>query len=225
MHIWAPKQAAVRKRPVVVRVARTIETARAFLKEYGPARPPVDTYSLLKMLSDVVEIELEDEGAEDARTVAHPGGYLTVLNVSRNPYRIRFTCGHETGHIALDHFEEFDVDTLTEPERRILDREADIFAREILMPEEWVREFANPPCSAQQLGKLKGLFGVSWDALLRRLDELGIQPESISRVYLREYAILKSFDLPLHLLPQNPLANIASTSYVTSVPAAGCRPR
>lgn len=179
----------------------------------------------MQNLSDVVEIELEDEEAEDARTVAHPGGYLTVLNVSRNPYRIRFTCGHESGHIVLRHFEEFDVDTLTEPERRVLDREADIFAREILMPEDWVREYASPPCSAQQLGRLKGLFGVSWDALLRRLDELGLQSESVSRIYLREYAILKSFDLPLHLFPQNPLVRLASTSCVISAPIAGYRPR
>ncbi|MEW6301623.1 MAG: ImmA/IrrE family metallo-endopeptidase [Thermodesulfobacteriota bacterium] len=225
MHIWAPSQATSKKRPTIVRVPRTIEIARTFLKEHGPSKPPVDTYAILRNLSEVVEIELEDEGAEDARTVAHPGGYVTVLNVSRNIYRIRFTCGHETAHIVLDHFEEFDVDSLTEPERRILDREADIFAREILMPEDWVREYANPPCSAQQLGKLKGLFGVSWDALLRRLDELGLQSESVSRIYLREYAILKSFDLPLHMLPQNPLVRLASTSYLIPTPTAGCRPR
>jgi Zn-dependent peptidase ImmA (M78 family) len=161
----------------------------------------------------------------DATTVPCPTGYVTCLHNPDDPYRLRFTYAHELAHIILKHFVEFDVLNLTPAEIRILDREADIFASELLMPEEWMRQYANPPCSARELGRLKGLFEVSWEALIRRLDELGIQPAYVSRVYLREYAILKSFDLPLHMLPQNPLVRLASTSYLIPTPTAGCRPR
>lgn len=164
----------------------------------------MDSYDILSMFACVVEVELGDD-SEDARTVRHPHGYITVLNVSKNPHRVRFTCGHEIGHIALGHFTEFDLCSLTPREKHILDREADIFARELLMPEKWVREIAGPPYPARQLGRLKGLFGVSWDALIRRLDELGLQSRLVSQTYLREHAVLKSFDLPLESLPRNPL--------------------
>lgn len=164
----------------------------------------MDSYDILSMFACVVEVELGDD-SEDARTVRHPHGYITVLNVSKNPHRVRFTCGHEIGHIVLGHFTEFDLCSLTSREKHILDREADIFARELLMPEKWCARSQTHHTQPGNWVKLKELFGVSWDALIRRLDEFGLQSRLVSQTYLREHAVLKSFDLPLESLPRNPL--------------------
>lgn len=54
------------------------------------------------------------------------------------PGRLSWTLGHQLGHIVLDHFNTYDMANLAPWEEKILNREADIFARELLMPEDWV---------------------------------------------------------------------------------------
>lgn len=206
--LWKPSTVATaRKRPTTVRVAYATKAAREVLRIFGVEEPPVDARAILSAFAHVLELELGTEGNRtvDASTVLCPEGYVTCLHNPDDPYRAAFTCAHEAGHIFLKHFVEFDVKALTRAEIAILDREANIFARELLMPEEWVRRHSNPPCLGDQLVRLKNMFYVSWDALIRRLEELGIQAESVSRAYLREYFIIRSFDLPLDLLPRNPL--------------------
>lgn len=78
----------------------------------------------------------------DAAVCRMDGAYKCFLNVRcRNASRILFTLMHEAGHIACGHFEEFDLDPIldeTHPAHRAitdaLDREADWFAAEVLMP-------------------------------------------------------------------------------------------
>ncbi|MBC7343789.1 MAG: hypothetical protein H5U02_15320 [Clostridia bacterium] len=71
-----------------------------------------------------------------------------------------------------------------------LDREADWFAKNFLMPEQWVRNEARilsphgEPLLARELGWLKEIFDVSWEALMVRLEELGIQDRCVSEEQL-----------------------------------------
>ncbi|OLN29951.1 hypothetical protein DSOL_3291 [Desulfosporosinus metallidurans] len=88
--------------------------------------------------------------------------------------RTNWTIAHELGHIILNHFIEFDIDNLNDEEHDILDREAEIFARELLMPREWVKSNCEHPLTISILAKLKNLFDVSWQAITYRLDELNI---------------------------------------------------
>jgi hypothetical protein len=53
------------------------------------------------------------------------------------PGRLTWTLCHELGHIVLDHFNKYDMANLVPWEEKILNREADIFVRELLMPENW----------------------------------------------------------------------------------------
>jgi Zn-dependent peptidase ImmA (M78 family) len=93
--------------------------------------------------------------------------------------RINFSLAHETGHVVNGHLHDFSCDTLfrdvlTDRERWVLDREADAFAAELLMPEDVVRDLNLKHADRRRLWLAKNFFGVSWQALLIRLDELGI---------------------------------------------------
>jgi Zn-dependent peptidase ImmA (M78 family) len=103
--------------------------------------------------------------------------YRTYINGDLLEGKEIFTLAHELGHIVLGHHVLYDVDQLRDKEHILLNREADVFAAEFLMPEQWVRAYARPPITTAQIGKLKQLFGVSWLAMFKRLNELGIQTD------------------------------------------------
>ena len=77
----------------------------------------------------------------DAFTLNRGGEFIIVYNsdtTTNIPERIRFTLAHEIGHILLGHFLEDDLiltrGGLTEDRYRLLEKEADTFARELLAP-------------------------------------------------------------------------------------------
>ncbi len=112
--------------------------------------------------------------------ILHEGGYKTYINAGLPEGKDLFTHGHEFGHIALGHHIAYDIKNLTYYQYEYLDAEADIFSANLLMPAEWVRVYANPPIWPATIFKMKTLFGVSWTAMINRLDELGIQERSES---------------------------------------------
>ena len=97
------------------------------------------------------------------------------------PFRKRFTLAHELGHYILHpqkgDFEEIDfrekIDFTgqgkysTDPR----EQEANAFAAELLMPEEQVREYFNIYHFHEILAYI---FGVSYEAMKNRLDNLGL---------------------------------------------------
>ena len=52
----------------------------------------------------------------------------------RSAERIRFSLFHEFGHILLNHFEFGDLTRMSDAQSRVLEREADIFARNLFCP-------------------------------------------------------------------------------------------
>ena len=98
--------------------------------------------------------------------------YKVVVRISGNYGRDRWSLAHELGHIVLNHYELYNVDTiyidnLNEYERYILDREADIFAEELLMPSDWVSR--NQEFCAEEL---KDVFEVSKEAMAVKLSKI-----------------------------------------------------
>lgn len=88
------------------------------------------------------------EPIEDALCMRYSGVTVAVIPSGGNTGRIMFHGAREAGHVACGHFEEFDVPWLREraPWSRAaaqtpasLDREADVFATELLMPLSVVR--------------------------------------------------------------------------------------
>jgi Zn-dependent peptidase ImmA (M78 family) len=87
---------------------------------------------------------------------------------------MRWTLSHELGHIILCHFSDYNLNFLScefvgQETIVKLDREADLFAEEFLMPKEFITK-------NYHLGfnYLKESFGVSSQALKIRLTNLGL---------------------------------------------------
>ncbi len=152
------------------------------LERHGQCSPPVEVERLVARMAKII---LFDHDTCDGWTSYQDGKYTVHLNRRfASDGRGRWTLAHELGHIVLGHFRDFPTHMLHKREEGVLEREADIFARELLMSAEWVRTYVHPPCDARALGHYKEMFGVSWEALKLRLDELGIQPKETSTRYL-----------------------------------------
>lgn len=112
-----------------------------------------------------------------------------------SPDRQRFSIGHEFAHLLL-HPNGADIATM--------EREADTFAAEFLVPADKFGKEVEPPVTLEQLGSLKIRWGVSIQALIRRTHDLGLISErqyrylfeQMSRLYGRRREP-PAYDLPL----------------------------
>lgn len=128
---------------------------KAVLCPYGQAK---------SLLHAEDPLNLARTGA-DARTlyIEEAGLYLTVLRPSPSPERDRFTLAHELGHILLGHLRDFVCTALAKEkapeEAGVLEKEADLFAAELLAPAVLIFPLLSPrgPLGAEQLGALCGL--------------------------------------------------------------------
>jgi hypothetical protein len=161
-------------KPTTVHKFRAIAMARVFHHELGIMKPPIDAKKIVKCLARLFYFS---DFHEEGFTVYGPPlvNYRVYINKDSPDGRISWTYAHEIGHIKLRHLEVYDCNNLNAHERWILDREANIFTSEFLMPKGLIKKYACPPICQSKLGELKNLFEVSWEALINRLDELGIQ--------------------------------------------------
>ncbi len=182
------------RRAWVVNRVRTFRQEMGW-DEAGPA--PVD--ALCERYGVALRWGPESEmGRDGAWTAPCSSGYLTVLNPRFRDFqgRLRWTKSHELMHaVVLGHLAEYSVSNVTHAQERVLCREADIGAAELLLPEAGLRavirrelcDAANNGLLPHEIGKLKGCFGVSWEALFLRLDELNIQSRRVSSALFRIY--------------------------------------
>lgn len=104
-----------------------------------------------------------------------PNGYVFFCDYNSDEisYRNRFTIAHELGHVLLGHVNEGNPrerDT-TFGNYNPVERAANIFAAELVMPEMKVKELFSGAGSVQQLSEI---FGVSNAAMSYRLQNLGL---------------------------------------------------
>lgn len=142
--------------PNYPRYAYTRQRAYQLLCELEIDRLPVDPWKIAEALPNVHickwtvlrdncgdpdPLFINKEGA-DAKTQHLRGqaDYLVVYDDRVENYqRVRWTIAHEIGHIVLGHLVSFDATalcrgTLTEAEYKVLEREADTFAVNLLAP-------------------------------------------------------------------------------------------
>lgn len=148
------KQAPERPRRDLVKKA-----ARAFLLESKQDSLPIDVEALYEpgkyLIFDAekaeeiakmsIPIDFWDNDTADAFTCFYNGLYITIYkNKGRTPQRIRFSKAHELGHIVLKHFTEFEQPDSYSIHRskiyQVLEREADMFAAELLAPTPVLKE-------------------------------------------------------------------------------------
>jgi len=115
--------------------------ALSFLKKYKVKMPPVPLQLIVKSegISAVYHFDKPELGS--GVTVRKGNGeYFIGLSISGSQEWDTWNLAVQFGHIALGHFRLFDIDTMTEnrlskTDRDVLNREAKIFAMEILMPD------------------------------------------------------------------------------------------
>ncbi len=112
--------------------------------------------------------------------VRHPElGPVVLVNASQLRWRQVFTLAHEFGHVWLHRHEHVAVGRIfTGQDSRTVERQANTFAAEFLMPEEAVKRaiallgIAEP--TPEDVVRLHRYFGVSYKAMLVRLHRLRI---------------------------------------------------
>jgi Predicted Zn peptidase len=125
-------------------------------------------------------------GQEKGFSIPFGDSFIIFINSDLPDGMDNFTLAHELAHLVLKHHDEYDIDNLTNRELWILDREADIFAACLLMPESLVKENINDKLSIAEIGRLKCEFAVSWQAIINRLDELKICSKAMTQeMFLR----------------------------------------
>lgn len=162
-----------------VEIARRAREVALDALEAGWSGPPFDPFELAERMG--IETVASEE-MQDARLVTGPSGEPRIeFNPNRRPARIRFSVAHELGHLLFrDHSDRVRYrDRGHSDERRgddwQLEMLCNIAAAELLMP---VGAFPSVErdLSLPHLLDLRSKFGVSTEALLRRIVKLADEP-------------------------------------------------
>lgn len=144
--------------------------------EQGWSGPPYDSFKL----ADALGIEVvARQDLDDARLVAIEGRPRIEFNPQRRPARIRFSLAHEIGHLLFDDYADRtryrDMD-----QRRADDWQLEVLcnvaAAELLMPAGALPIAQTADLDLVRLLDLRAKFGVSTEALLRRVVRLTARP-------------------------------------------------
>ena len=132
-----------------------------------PARKILEEYATVKLV-DWLKIEGECKRNLD-------GTYRVNISNHLCEYSYEWPYAHELGHIVMGHC-DYDLKLFTKQQADILNREANMFAAELLMPERWMREEYEQSAIQcfRDLRKYVHGYGVSWYVMELRLDELGL---------------------------------------------------
>ena len=106
--------------------------------------------------------------------------YIIVLNkVQKHVERRRFTALHELGHLLFNG--RFSQD-LTVREKEKL---CDVFASEMLLPSRVLKGVFSPgeKISTSEVRQLQVVYGISFDAIMHKLNEVGIVSDSKYKTY------------------------------------------
>jgi len=126
------------------------------------ANLPIDVESICAKKNIPVEALQQCDNGHSAIVI--PGIKAIGYNVNHHPHRTRFSIAHELGHFLLGHDSEEDNDQLV----RYADREADIFAGELLVPLKLLKEALN---SKAPVDRIVSLFNVSKEVIFIQLKE------------------------------------------------------
>ncbi len=165
-----------------VREELTRQTAR-LVQEKLPKLLPVDVLAVCEACGYIVRFHDEAlDKNEEAVTfyLRDRDRYLIFLKKTSDRMascRLRWTLAHELGHILLGHFEEYDLSfggaaKLGRQAVWAINREANRFAEELLMPEEFLRAHIGYGPDA-----LRRICDVSRQSLAIRLQRLGLAVE------------------------------------------------
>lgn len=155
------------------------ERAHALREHYGAVFGGADfPLAVEAVAEDLLGLDVAEVELDAISGLLYPAERRIFLNSADTPARRRFTLAHELGHwicqcVGRDAAPVYcrAVDVGLDPAPRALEREANIFAAELLMPEPAVRAaFAEAPSPV----RLCSHFGVSPEAIAWRLYSFGL---------------------------------------------------
>jgi len=177
--------------PIPVRVPRLHETTPAEaarvtraaigLAPDGPV--PNLTHELEKAGVVILPVHVESDHFDGFSLWAgdhEPRVPVMVINAERPPDRWRWNVCHELGHLVLHHALRGGLAEI--------ERQADQFAAEFLMPADSVRSELPTPLTLPVLADLKRRWRVSMQAIIRRARDLGAITEAQYYYWLRRLA-------------------------------------
>ena len=142
---------------------RAHDLRRRYLETFGGAEFPVPVESIAE---DLLGLAVE-QPEMDVSGMLLPAERRILVNASEVETRQRFTVAHELGHWVCQVLEGRDVPIYcraeeigVDPEAKALEREANVFAAELLMPEEAVRGNAALGVSGEALAWRRYSFGI-----------------------------------------------------------------
>ncbi len=122
---------------------RAHELRQAYTEVFGGAELPVPVESIAE---DLLGLAVEEADLGEVSGLLYPHERRILLNAGEGAARRRFTLAHELGHWVCQWCEGRDAPVFcraaevgVEPEAKALEREANVFAAELLMPEDAVR--------------------------------------------------------------------------------------
>jgi hypothetical protein len=148
---------------------------RRYQQRFGGTEVPVPVEAIAEDLCGLV---VEESPGLEVSGMLIPAERRVFLNASEPRERRRFTLAHELGHWICQCLEGKMAprycradDVGPDPNAKAIEREANVFAAELLMPEAEVREAFSFGLSPA------GQFGVSDEAMSWRLYNLGLVNE------------------------------------------------
>ena len=150
---------------------REVDYARSLFRYIDMKSPPVNIQRLLELLD--VKLMYEDFEQLNGIALKSPKSKLIVVNKNLPETRMRFTIAHELGHIIMPHRKKYYL--CVPGKNRLMERSANKFAAEILMPQPMVKylwnKFKHNP--EHRIEAMAHALKVSKAALFPRLRELG----------------------------------------------------
>ena len=172
--------------PKYARYDRSVLLSCEFLEEFNVSQFPINPFAIIKKekwglityteMANENNCTIEDTiislKSKDGFTIYDEENFTIAYNDTQPKKRILFTLLHEIGHIYLNHLIDFEHTTLyrgslTKSENKVLENEANTFARNVLSPSVFVKQLKNKSNKS-----LSSYFGISYDAAKTRLELL-----------------------------------------------------
>jgi Zn-dependent peptidase ImmA (M78 family) len=152
---------------------RADDLRRRYGELFGGGVVPVPVEAIAE---DYLGLSVTEAELDGVSGLLYPAQRAVFLNAAEVPARRRFTLAHELGHWVCQCLEGTEApvfcraeDVGVDPATKALEREANVFAAELLMPEDEVRAAwdGDPDACADR-------FGVSGEAMRWRLYSFGL---------------------------------------------------
>ncbi len=172
--------------PKYARYNRSVMLSCEFLEKYNISQFPINPFTIIdnEKWGLITYSELAAEynctindaiislKSKDGFTIFDDENYTIAYNDTQPKKRILFTLFHEIGHIYLNHLIDFENTTLyrgslTKSENKVLENEANTFARNVLVPSTFVNLITD-----KSKKNLSRYFGISYPAAETRLELL-----------------------------------------------------